>query len=187
MPGDEPEVLGAERLLLRPLAIEDAPRLNQLIDGDKRVWRFNPGKPKTLEQREATIRERIAQYKVFGFGCYAIVLRATGDVIGQCGLSPFWYEHPNSRRTLEFEVMFHLGHTYWHQGFATEAARRWVKFAFDEAKLPRLVVCPHKDNVASINVLRRLGFSESPDWLEPDHVICALHHPDDGPRVLELS
>ncbi len=185
MPMGDLKVLETARLLLRPLDLTDAPRLNELIDGDERVWRFNPGKPKSLEQREANIRDRIAQYKIFGFGCYAVVLRATGDLIGQCGLSPFWFEHKNGRQTLEFEVMFHFGHAYWGQGFATEAAGRWVAFAFDEAKLPRLVVCPHKDNGASINVLRRLGFSVTPDWLEADSVICALHHPDDGSGVLE--
>ncbi len=190
---DAPEVLATERLLLRPFALSDAPRLNRLIDGDERVWRFNPGKPKPLERREETIRERMAQYKVFGFGCYAVTLAhdvsglgRAGEVIGQCGLSPFWYEHRNGRQTLQFEVMYHFGHAYWNQGFATEAARRWVTFAFEAAKLPRLVVCPHKENEASINVLRRLGFSVMPDWLEPDSVICSLSHPDDGSGVLEL-
>ncbi len=186
MTGDELNVLETERLLLRPLALTDAPRLNQLIDRDERVWRFDPGKPKSPQQRERYVRERMAQYKIFGFGCYAVVLRSSGEMIGQCGLSSYWYEHRNQRRTLQFEVMYHFGHAYWHQGFATEAARRWVDFAFGEARLPRLVVCPHKDNEASINVLRRLGFSVVADWLEPDRVICALHHPDDGRGVLEL-
>ena len=57
---------------------------------------------------------------------------------------------------------------------------------FETAKLPRLVVCPHKENERSIAVLRRLGFSVMPDWLEPDCVICALQHPDDGRGAIEL-
>lgn len=170
----------------RPFTLADAPRLHQLIDGDERVWHFNPGKPKSLSRREHTVRLRVAQYETFGFGCYAVVQRATGEVIGQSGLSPFWYEHRNGRQTLEFEVMYHFGHAYWSQGFATEAARRWVTFAFETAMLPRLVVSPHKENARSIAVLRRLDFSVTPDWLAPDRVICALHHPDDGPGVLEL-
>lgn len=179
-------VLETSRLTLRPLEFLDAKPLNALIDKDERVYRFNPVREKTLQERRRVIRNRIEQYKTFGFGCYAILTRNTGTLIGQSGLSPYWYEHRNGRKTLEFEVMYHLGHAFWGQGFATEAAQKWVEFAFKRANLPRIITCPDRRNKASIAVLERLGFSTKPDWLESDTVICALHHADDGPETLAL-
>ena len=170
-------VLETNRLRLRPLTIDDAKELHQLCDIHPEVWKFDPGHEQSLDERTKLIGKRIQQYQTYGFGCFAIEHKPTLKLIGQCGLSPHQFENRDGDITNEFEVMYKLGKAYWGQGYATEASEAWIKYAFEVANLMRLVVCPHKANIASIRVLEKLGFRIEDDWLEPDSVLAFLENP----------
>jgi ribosomal-protein-alanine N-acetyltransferase len=170
-------VLETERLRLRPLTVEDAEQLHQLCDTDPEVWKFDPGYAPSFDERINLIERRIQQYQTYGFGCFGIELKPDIKLIGQGGLSPHQFENQDGSITDEFEVMYKLGSSYWGQGYATEASQAWVKYAFEIAGLRRLVVCPHKANIASVRVLEKLGFRIEDDWLEPESVIAFLENP----------
>ncbi|BAZ26466.1 putative acetyltransferase [Kalymmatonema gypsitolerans NIES-4073] len=164
--------LETERLRLRPLTIKDAKELHQLLDVDPEVWRFDPGYARSFEERVECIKKRLAQYSIYGFGCFAIERKEDGQLIGQGGLSPHQFENNDGSITDEFEVMYALGKDYWGQGYATEAAAAWVRYAFEILKLKRLVVCPAKANIASVRVLEKLGFRIEDDPLEEGSVLA---------------
>lgn len=170
-------ILETKRLRLRPLNLEDADRLHQLFDADPEVWKFDPGYAYSSAERIELIEDYIQQYQTHGFGCFAIERKLDLIIIGQCGLSPHEFEDQDGKITDEFEVMYKLGRAYWGQGYATEAAQAWVEYAFERAGLRRLVVCPHKANVASVRVLEKLGFRIEDDWLEPESVLAFLENP----------
>jgi RimJ/RimL family protein N-acetyltransferase len=166
--------LRTDRLRLRPLTLTDAPALHALLDVEEEMWVHQHGYPFTIEERQEAISSRIEDYERYGFGCFAVELASTGELIGQCGLSPHEFESEDGSVSVEFEVMYAIGTAFQNRGFATEAARKWVRYAFDTAGLNRLVVCPLKANVASIRVLEHLGFRIEDDWLEPESVIAYL-------------
>ncbi len=56
------------------------------------------------------------------------------------------------------EIGYILGREHWGQGYAGEAQRRVIDFAFDEVGLHRLEADTHPDNAASARSLERLGF-----------------------------
>ena len=56
------------------------------------------------------------------------------------------------------ELAYWLSRTYQRQGIMTEAGRSVLQFAFNELKLHKLVVSHFSDNVASENLIKRLGF-----------------------------
>jgi RimJ/RimL family protein N-acetyltransferase len=97
-------------------------------------------------------------------------------LIGLGGLNTYEFENRDGSVTNEFEVMYKLGKAYWKQGYATEASQAWVKYAFEGVGLKRLVVCPHKANIASVRVLEKLGFRFEDDWLEPEHVLAFMEN-----------
>ena len=82
----------------------------------------------------------------------AIVLRDDGRLIGNCGI----------RRKLdndwEADIGYELSPRYWGYGYATEAARAMVDFGFRDLGLRRISSWCIADNVASAQVLERLGF-----------------------------
>lgn len=166
--------LETERLRLRPLTLDDAEQLHQLFDTDPEVWQFDPGYARSFDERVKCVERRIQQYQTYGFGCFRIEHISNLKLIGQSGLSPHQFENEDGSITDEFEVMYTLGRPYWRQGYATEASKVWVQYAFDVAALKRLVVCPHKANIASVRVLEKLGFRIEDDPLEPDCVLAFL-------------
>ncbi|MDJ0573620.1 MAG: GNAT family N-acetyltransferase [Xenococcaceae cyanobacterium MO_234.B1] len=170
-------VLETERLKLRPLTLDDAEKLYQLCDGDPKVWKFDPGYARSLDERIEVMERRIQEYQIYGFGCFGIEHKPDLTLIGLGGLSPHEFENQNGNITDEFEIMYKLGRAYWGQGYATEASQAWIKYGFEIASLKRLVVCPHKANTASIRVLEKLGFSIEDDWLEPESVLAFLDNP----------
>jgi len=171
--------LETERLLLRPLVPSDAPVLHRLIDQDSDVRRWDAGETRTQAERHEAVAHRIFQYGVFGFGCFAVVLRESSELIGQAGLSPWAFEE-DGVVTVEFEVMYTLGKDWWGRGIATEAARAWVAHAFGVCALRRLLVGPLKDNRRSIRVLEKLGFSIGDDPLDPASVLAVLENHREG-------
>lgn len=65
-------VLETERLILRPLTLDDAQQLYQLCDLDPEVWHYDPGYERSFAERVNTIARRIKEYQTYGFGCFGI-------------------------------------------------------------------------------------------------------------------
>ena len=90
----------------------------------------------------------------------------TMELIGCCGLRPY--------KTNEYEIGFHLRPEFWGQGYAKEAANAVIDYAFTVLKAKKLFAGHHPDNLASRNVLGKLGFSYVKDeFYEP----TGLFHP----------
>lgn len=85
---------------------------------------------------------------------YVFVLRqkTNGAVIGTCGLH---------LKNGHYEIGYWIAKPFWKQGFATEAARRLVEFAFTELKATDLWAGWYHDNGRSGRVLGKLGFKAS--------------------------
>ena len=91
-----------------------------------------------------------------------------GEHVGACGLRPY-----DVQRDI-FELGFHIRASKWGQGFATEAARRVIKYAFEELQLKGLFVGHNPKNTVSRHLLEKLGFHYTHDeYYEP----TGLEHP----------
>jgi RimJ/RimL family protein N-acetyltransferase len=82
---------------------------------------------------------------------FAVVLRATGELIGDCAAGP----HDNDSR--QAEIGFTLAPEYQGRGFATEAARGLLGYLFGTRRKHRVVAYCDARNAASAAVLERLG------------------------------
>lgn len=114
--------------------------------------RFTPTGPDTSIGQTKT---RLAKYQehqiAHGFSKWVIVDRSTGRPIGDSGLIELQdYGWVN--------LGFRLAQPYWGKGLATEAAKAWVRAAFDELSLDRLTALVHPENAASIRVVAKLRF-----------------------------
>ena len=91
-------------------------------------------------------------YKTHGYGRYAVELRETGAVIGDCGLFP---RSLGDRHYTDLGWIIHADHH--GQGYATEAARAVVDHAFGPLGLTELVAHMAEEHTASRRVAERLG------------------------------
>jgi len=82
---------------------------------------------------------------------FAIVLKATGELIGNCGI------RQESAGSYEADMGYELAPQHWGQGYATEAARAVLGFGFVELRPHRVWADCVADNAGSIRVLEKLG------------------------------
>jgi ribosomal-protein-alanine N-acetyltransferase len=189
---DDGVVCETERLVLRLLTADDLDALAALY-ADPEVRRYFPGgtldRDETREEIEWMLEVDHAQY---GLGLWATVDRATGALIGRCGLLPFTIVPPSSGASLgledvrpasrpdgraaggrgderppvepyEVELAYLIARERWGEGLATEAALAIVDLAFESLDLDRLICLVDPGNDASVGVARRCGFEVDGD------------------------
>ena len=144
-------ILETDRLLLREYVEEDADAFFKL-NSDPEVLRFVPDKRLlNVEQaRQILIDHPIADYRKYGFGRGACILKSTGEQIGFAGLK--YLEELD-----EVDVAFRLMRTHWGLGLATEAALAAVRFGFTDLDLKRIIGLVMPENIASVRVLEKTG------------------------------
>ena len=114
-------ILETERLYLRELGQGDFEALCQILK-DPAVMYAYEGAFDSGEVQEWLDRQ-ILRYQKWGFGLWAVILKESGELIGQCGLTMQpWKE----QEVLEIGYLFRR--LYWHKGYATEAARACKKY-----------------------------------------------------------
>ena len=140
-----------ERLILRVYAPEDLDA-RHAIRNDPDVYQYFPPyyTPPTKEKVGEAIALSVRRWREEGFGEFAVIERSSGELIGYCGLKRL-------DETEEIEIYYGFPKTFWGKGYATEAARAVLKFAFDEANLPRVVGVTNPKNTASQRVLQKIG------------------------------
>jgi RimJ/RimL family protein N-acetyltransferase len=144
-------ILETDRLLLREFVEEDAEPFLKL-NSNPEVLRFVPDKPLlNLEQaRQMLVDHPIADYRKYGFGRGACILKSTGEQIGFAGLK--YLEELG-----EVDVAYRLLPSHWGLGLATEAALASVRFGFTQLGLKRIIGLVMPENIASVRVLEKTG------------------------------
>jgi RimJ/RimL family protein N-acetyltransferase len=137
--------------------------------GDFKVTQFFDARAKLSQ---AQVNERLLQeittQKMHGFQ-YWPIFRLKGDQhLGCCGLRPY----DESKNILE--IGFHIRYRHWGQGYAFEAARAVMGYAFDTLKVSGLFAGHNPKNEGSRHLLAKLGFSYTHDeFYKP----TGLNHP----------
>src|SRR3954471_10219487 len=94
----------------------------------------------------------IACMEAHGVQYWPLFLRSSGEHVGCCGL------RPRDGHARIFELGFHLFRAAWGKGYATEAAKAIVDYAFDVLGASGLFAGHHPENHASRRTLEKLGF-----------------------------
>jgi len=153
-----PPQLETPRLILRPFKLSDIDEAYSVLEGHPDVWKFDPGFCRTKLQRANLIKKYALSNDENGFGNLAAVLKSTRELIGYIGLQSYRLGN-EPHDPLEVELFYKLGRDFWGKGYAFEACRAVINFAFNRLHLPHLVTSTNSENTPSIRLLRRLGFS----------------------------
>jgi [ribosomal protein S5]-alanine N-acetyltransferase len=178
-------ILETERLLVRPLVMDDLPAVHQLLDYE--AWQTG----KAPAEREHWLRWTVMNYIELSnlyqppYGERAVVLKSTGELVGSVGvvqsLGPFGTlpsfggqtTDPAARKHEPAMGLFWATRTaHQRKGYAAEAARAVIDFLFSYFSLRRIVATTEYDNLASQAVMRSLGMSvernpfQEPVWFQ---------------------
>ncbi|MDH6311003.1 ribosomal-protein-alanine N-acetyltransferase [Dysgonomonas sp. PFB1-18] len=75
--------------------------------------------------------------------------------VGCCSLIP-----QNDVYRINAEIGYWIGEPYWGRGYATDAVRKCLKFAFEELNLLRVYANIYEYNIGSMKVLEKVGFEK---------------------------
>ena len=146
--------LQTPRLLLRKLRMEDAADMFEYAQ-DAEIGASGLWLPYTeLQQSADDIAETIRAYEAGKALDWAVEHRADRKMIGRINLGHY---HRGDQRA---DLGYAYNRRYWGQGYATEAARAVIDFAFGSLGLNRVGAVVLPDNIGSITVLTRLGFQQ---------------------------
>jgi RimJ/RimL family protein N-acetyltransferase len=183
-------VLETSRLLVRPFVLADLEVCHQLLDVE--AWQTG----QSIGQRRKWLEWTVLSHEVLAnlhqppYGDRAVVLKATGEVVGSVGLVPamaFFDRLPSFGGNVtaqhmrpEFGLFWATRTAHLKQGYASEAAQAVVDYVFDAMQGDRVIATTTYDNAASQGVMRRLGMSVehnpqvAPPWFQ---VVGVLFNP----------
>lgn len=166
--GGQDMILETERLSLRELRQADFSALCAILQDREVMYAYEH--PFSNREVQAWLNRQLSRYERDGFGLWAVVEKATGEMIGQCGLTmQAWLE-----RTVP-EIGYHLCRDRWHQGFATEAALACREHAFQALGLPEVFSIIRDNNLPSQGVALRCGMSVRGSFVKHYYGMDMLH------------
>jgi len=178
-------ILHTERLTIRPFVASDLDDIHAILNA---AFGEVPHTER-VEWLDWTISNYTALARLFQppYGDRAITLTESGMLIGAVGLVPSFgpfdvvlSDRPTGLFTPEMGLFWALGEAHRGYGYATEAARALITFAFETLKLKRIVAMTEYDNTPSIRVIERLGMTvhhnpnPTPEWFQ---VVGVLANP----------
>ncbi len=149
--------LRTERLRLRRWRTSDHEPFARL-NGDPEVMDHFPS---TLEEVQSNVMAELldAGLAERDYGLWAVEVVEGPDFIGFVGLSsPTW----SASFTPCVEIGWRLDKPHWGNGYASEAAREVLRYAFEELQLDEIVSFTSLTNLPSLAVMERIGMTRDP-------------------------
>ncbi len=143
------ETLETDRLLMREFRESDLDAYAELC-ADEEVMRYVSGRAFRRDEAWRQMALFLGHYRLRGYSFWAVDEKASGAFVGRVGC---W--RPEGWPGLE--VGWALARGYWGRGYATEAARASLDYAFTRLGESHVVSLIHPDNARSIRVAERIG------------------------------
>jgi [ribosomal protein S5]-alanine N-acetyltransferase len=151
--------LETSRLVLRELEPTDLDALCAVIS-DPLTMRFYPQQFNRAAVAEWIERNR-KRYAQDGHGLWAMILKKSDELIGDCGLVRQHVDEVD-----ETEIGYHVRRDMWGRGFATEAASACRDYGFGQLTRERLISLIRPENLQSRRVAEKVGLVR---WKEVMH------------------
>lgn len=152
-------ILETERLYLRELRHSDLNALSAILRDEETMHAYNGAFSE--DETSEWLERQLARYKKYGFGLWAVILKETDEMIGQCGLT---MQPWKDRELLEVGYLFNK--RYWHKGYATEASAACKKYAFEALNAEEVFSIIRDTNVPSQKVAERSGMKIADNWVK---------------------
>jgi RimJ/RimL family protein N-acetyltransferase len=182
-------VLETERLIVRPFELTDLESCHQLLDLE--AWQTG----QSTADRQTWLQWIVLNYGALAdlmqppYGDRAVVLKATSEIVSAVGLVPglmpfdrlpsFGGNAASNRFQPQVGMYWATRSAHSNLGYATEAARALVEYAFGTLNLSCILAWTDYDNLASQAVMRHLGMSiernprPDPPWFQ---IVGVLHN-----------
>lgn len=169
-------ILETERLRLRRMREEDYDDLCFMLRDREVMYAYEHA----FEEEEAHewLKRQLDRYETYGFGLWAVILKESGEMIGQCGIT---MQDCDGRQVMEVGYLFRK--EFWHHGYAAEAAGACKEYAFEELDAREVYSIIRVNNAPSRAVAERNGMTVRGSFvkhyygMDMEHLIYAAERP----------
>lgn len=155
-------MIKTNRLILREFTLDDGAALYRVL-GDQENMKFYPY-TFDLDRVNFWIKRNLERYQTLGFGLWAVCLKSTGELIGDCGLSMQVIDG-----VIRPEIGYHIRRDLHGQGYAKEASTAVRDWAFTHTPFTKLYSYMHADNKASRQTALSWGARFLYDYDDENH------------------
>jgi len=154
-----------DRLVLRTIEEGDAARQDRLLNTPAVMARL--GGVKELHEIEAKHAKAMAMYAREGFSFLFMIEKASGEMVGHCGIKRV--DNPLAPNVGDHEIGWLVREDRWRRGYAEEAMRAVLDWAFTRIAAPHVVALTSHANGGSWKLMQKLGMvrREDLDFADP--------------------
>jgi RimJ/RimL family protein N-acetyltransferase len=154
-----------DRLVLRTIEEGDAARQDRLLNTPAVMARL--GGVKELHEIEAKHAKAMAMYAREGFSFLFMTEKASGEMVGHCGIKRV--DNPLAPNVGDHEIGWLVREDRWRRGYAEEAMRAVLDWAFTRIHAPHVVALTSEANAGSWKLMQKLGMvrREDLDFADP--------------------
>lgn len=157
-------ILETERLFLREMNKDDFNALYKVL-ADRDIMQHYPY---TFDEQRVRdwIERNMNRYLENGFGLWAVCLKDTKEMIGDCGLTL-----QNIEGEMLPEIGYHIRADHQRKGYAKEAASAVRDWAFTNTDYPALYSYCKYTNVGSYKTAESIGMHFEKEYPDPENKI----------------
>ena len=160
-------MIETERLLLREFTRDDFGALHEILSDPETMQHYPT--PFDEDRTRNWIERNLENYRRYGFGLWAVVLKETGAFIGDCGITI-----QNIDGEMLPEIGYHIHRNYQRRGYAKEAARAVRDWAFRNTDYDIIYSYMKYTNVGSYSTAIANGMRKVKEYPDPKNTIsCA--------------
>ena len=153
------EIIETERLILREMITSDDERLF-ILDSNPEVHKFLGNNPiSTIDEARYYVNLIRTQYQENGIGRWAVIEKESNLFIGWSGLKV--YKDEVKELSNFYELGYRLMPQFWGKGYATETAKAWLNYGFENFETDMIYGMTDINNHNSKNVLKKVGFTQN--------------------------
>ena len=161
-------ILETERLILREMDQNDFNSLYAVLADSDIMAHY----PYTFDESRVRnwITRNMERYSKDGFGLWAVVLKGTGEMIGDCGITM-----QNIHGRLLPEIGYHIRKDQQRKGYASEAAAACIRYSFENYAFPAVYSYMKYSNIPSQRTAMKNGMKFVEEYVDPDNTYTRVY------------
>lgn len=161
-------MIETDRLILREFTMDDFDSLFEIVS-DSETMQHYPA-PFEKEQTKRWITWNLENYKKYGFGLWAIILKETGQFIGDCGISI-----QDIDGEMLPEIGYHINKKFWRKGYGKEAARASRNWLFENTGYNIVYSYMKYTNIGSYSTAIANGMKKVKEYPDSKNILSYVY------------
>ena len=163
-------IIETDQLALRELTMDDFEVWHHILS-DQETMQYYP-RAFDEDKTKSCIDWNLANYDKYGFGLWAVILKESNQFIGDCGIT---MQNIHGDGNLFPEIGYHIDKQYWRKGYATQAAKACLRYAFENNGFDEVFSYQKWTNIPSRKVAEKMGMSLREEYADEKNIKTSVY------------